>query len=292
VGFVLADATQMHQILLNLCSNAEHAMRYTGGVLHVRLQNVEIDVQRATAEANLAVGSYVQLTVQDTGHGMPPDVKERIFDPYFTTKGPGEGTGMGLTVVHGIVANHSGVIAVSSTVGQGTTFTLYLPRIEAMAAATSSPPDPLLPGEVSGEECVLFVDDEAALVDLGATALRRLGYDVVGCTSSLKALTLFRATPQRFDVVITDQTMPQMTGDELAQELRRIRSDTQIILCTGYSHLIDAEKAHTLGIAEFLMKPWQVQALASAIRRVLTAPSSSRGTVQRLGRRRPLGRTG
>jgi CheY-like chemotaxis protein len=160
---------------------------------------------------------------------------------------------------------------VSSVAAEGTTFTVYLPRIAAAAPANSLPEGPI-PG---GEECVLFVDDEAALVNLGRAVLSRLGYEVVTCTSSLEALTVFRATPQRFDVVISDQTMPYMTGEDLALELRRMRADVGIILCTGFSHLIDAEKARALGIAEFLMKPWQVRELALAIRRVLTRPPAS-----------------
>ncbi len=264
-GTVLADPTQLHQVLLNLCANAEYAMRETGGLLEIRLQPVEVDAQVMVQHPELLAGPYVRITVTDTGHGMTPDVVERIFEPFFTTKRPGEGTGMGLALVHGIVASHGGVVTVASVVGQGTTFTVYLPRtddsVRDEAAQEGSLP--------TGAERVLFVDDEEVLVSLGQEILLGLGYDVVVCTSSVEALDVFRMAPQRFDLVITDQTMPHMTGEELALELRRLRSDIPIILCTGFSHIIHAERAQELGIDAFLMKPLAMQDLARVIQQVL-----------------------
>jgi PAS domain S-box-containing protein len=262
---VLADPTQMQQVLMNLCTNAEHAMRETGGILEIRLEEIEVDATLATRHAALRPGPYLQLSVRDTGHGILPQILERIFDPFFTTKSPSEGTGLGLAVVHGIVASHGGAITVTSTPGQGTTFQIYLPRLD-MTAESEMAPEEAVP---RGQECILLVEDEAALARLGQQMLERLGYQVVTRTSSIEALEAFRATPQRFDLVVTDQTMPNLTGDALARELRRIRPDIPIILCTGFSHLMTAEKARALGIDAFLMKPLVARDLSLAIRQVL-----------------------
>jgi two-component system, cell cycle sensor histidine kinase and response regulator CckA len=215
----------------------------------------------------LQAGPYVRITVTDTGHGMTPDLMKRIFEPFFTTKGPGEGTGMGLALVHGIVASHGGVMTVASVIGQGTTFTVYLPRTDD-SVRDEVAQEGALP---IGAERVLFVDDEQSLVGLGQEILMLLGYDVVVCTSSVEALEVFRMAPQHFDLVITDQTMPHMTGEELALELRRLRSDIPIILCTGFSHIMQAERAQELGIDAFLMKPLAMQDLALAIQQVLAS---------------------
>ena len=274
VGPVLADPTQLHQVLLNLCANAAHAMRETGGRLVVRLAAVE--VAPTAPPSDLAPGAYACLTVSDTGQGMAPEVLERIFEPFFTTKAPGEGTGMGLALVHGIVTNHGGVVRVSSVVGQGTTFTVYLPRSAAGGGAAGA----AAPGGAAGEGAaagagrgrrVLLVDDEEALVSLGEAMLRRLGYEVVVCTSSAEALAVFRAAPQRFDLVITDQTMPHLTGEGLAQAVRRLRPEMPIILCTGFSHVMHAERARELGIDAFVLKPLAMQELAQTIAQVLAA---------------------
>ncbi|HEY7489985.1 MAG TPA: response regulator [Candidatus Tectomicrobia bacterium] len=264
-GTVLADPTQLQQVLLNLGANAEYAMRQTGGLLEIRLEPVEVDEPMLAQHPELQAGPYVCITVTDTGHGMTPDVVERIFEPFFTTKGPGEGTGMGLALVHGIVASHGGVVTVASVVGQGTTFTVYLPRTDA-----SVPDEAAQEGTLpTGVERVLFVDDEESLVGLGQEILGLLGYDVVVCTGSVEALEVFRMAPQSFDLVITDQTMPYMTGEELARELRRLRADIPIILCTGFSHIMQAEKAQELGIDAFLLKPLAIQDLARVIQQVL-----------------------
>jgi CheY-like chemotaxis protein len=197
---------------------------------------------------------------------MTPDIVEHIFEPFFTTKGVGEGTGMGLAIVHGIVTSHGGAITVESTPGQGTTFTIYLPRIANTAPTETNAP---AQGIHHGKGRILFVDDEEMLAHVGQKLLTHLGYDAVACTSSLDALDTFRAAPQHFDLVITDQTMPAMTGVTLVAELRRIRPDIPIILCTGFSHLINAEKAQALGVDAFVMKPGVTQELAVTIQQVL-----------------------
>jgi PAS domain S-box-containing protein len=263
-GAVLADPTQMHQVLMNLCANAEYAMRDTGGILEVRLDTVELDTSAVAHYAELIPGSYVRLTIRDTGHGIPPEVASRVFEPFFTTKGVGQGTGMGLAVVHGIVTSHGGAIRLQSIPGQGTTCEVYLPRLDMVVDDTTR--DDSLP---VGKGVILFIDDEEAIARVGQRMLERLGYQAVIRTSSLAALETFRQTPQHFDLIITDQTMPHLTGEALAYELRRIRPDIPIILCTGFSHTIDAEKAQAQGIDVFLMKPLVARDLGLAIQHVL-----------------------
>jgi PAS domain S-box-containing protein len=265
VGMVLADPTQIHQVLMNLCANAEYAMRATGGVLEIRLEAIDVDAVFGVQHPPLRPGPHVRLAIRDTGHGMPPEILARIFEPFFTTKGVGQGTGMGLAVVHGIVISHNGVITVQSAPGAGTTFEIYLPRIATMPHGETRPAESI-PG---GTGSILFVDDEEALALLGQKMLEHLGYHVVVSTSSVEALDLFRATPYRFDLVVTDQTMPHMTGEALARELRRIRPDIPIILCTGFSYTMDAEKAAAQGIDAFLMKPLTAHDVGGAIYRVL-----------------------
>jgi len=268
VGAVLADPTQLHQVIINLCANAEHAMRQTGGVLAIRLEAVEVDTALAVQYPTLHLGPHVRLTVRDTGQGMPPDVVERIYDPFFTTKATGEGTGIGLSVVHGIVAKHGGTIKVESRVGAGTTFMIYLPCIP-WDIVGEVPAEETLP---HGQGRLLLVDDEPMLVRLGYSVLTQLGYDVTAYTSSTSALAAFQEAPHHFDLVITDYTMPQMTGDVLTRALRRLRPDIPIILETGFSHTIDAEQAAALGIDAFLLKPWTVRELARTIQQVLAQP--------------------
>ena len=197
---------------------------------------------------------------------MPADVVEHIFEPFYTTKGVGEGTGMGLAIVHGIVTNYGGAVTVESAPGSGTTFTIYLPRIADAVAGDPASPEADIP---QGKGRILFVDDEAQLAHLGQTMLERLGYQVISCTSGIEALAAFQAAPNHFDLVITDQTMPHMTGDRLAGELRRLRPDISIILCTGFSHLIDATKAQAIGLDAFCMKPLTASELAVTIQQVL-----------------------
>jgi nitrogen-specific signal transduction histidine kinase/CheY-like chemotaxis protein len=265
VGTVLADAQQIHQLIMHLCSNAEYAMRDTGGVLEVCLEAVEVERHFASQHPPLQPGPHVCLTVRDTGHGMSHDVLERIFEPFFTTKSVGEGTGMGLAIVHGIVANHCGAIVVDSTPGQGTTCCIYLPRVQDGADGNQAELDRMSQDKTR----VLFVDDEEMIVRLGQAMLKRLGYDVVTATSGREALQVFQCAPQHFDLVITDQTMPRVTGEDLAKALRQVRADIPIILCTGFSHRMDAGKAQAMGIDAFCMKPLTLQDLQRTIQQVL-----------------------
>jgi PAS domain S-box-containing protein len=265
MGMILADPTQIHQVLMNLCTNAAHAMRATGGVLEVGLGEVKLDGQMMEQCPELTPGSYLRLTVRDTGHGMDSMVMARIFDPFFTTKSPGEGTGMGLAVVHGIVKSHGGAIGVSSEPGVGTTFQMFFPRLpnDVVPISKSAVPVP------RGSETILFVDDEEALVEMVQQMLEHLGYDVVARTSSREALEAFRAQPHKFDLVITDQTMPQLTGVDLSREVMAIRPDVPVILCTGFSEIISPEKAKAMGIREFVLKPIITREIAVTIRKAL-----------------------
>ena len=271
VGTILGDPTQIHQVVMNLCANAEYAMRQAGGVLKVRLDVVVMDDAFVAQHPALHPGPHVRFTVQDTGPGIAPEILERIFEPFFTTKDIGEGSGMGLAVVHGIVSSHHGIITVESHFGKGTTFEVYLPQIEAQTDDDISPQASI----PKGKGTILFVEDESALAFWGQETLQNLGYHVEVKTDVRQALAVFRAAPHRFDLVITDQTMPHMTGEMLAREIRRLRYDIPIILCTGFSHIIDADKAHEEGINAFLMKPLLAADLAQAIQHILTKPASS-----------------
>jgi PAS domain S-box-containing protein len=264
-GSVLADPTQMQQVLINLCTNAAHAMREAGGVIEICLEPFNMAADAPAIAPDLKAGAYVRLTVQDTGHGMEPEILERIFEPFFTTKSMGEGTGMGLAVVHGIVVGHGGAITVESTPGQGSTFAVYLPWSDSPSIAPLSEEEPV----VGGNERILFVDDEAAIVHVGRATLQRLGYEAVVCTSSAEALATFRAAPHSFDLVITDRTMPKLTGEALVRELHQIRPDIPIILCTGFSHPMTPEQLRTLGVDALLLKPVMAHDWARVIRQVL-----------------------
>ena len=267
-GVVNADPTQMHQVIMNLATNAGHAMQEDGGALEVSLANVELDDLSASKHLDLTAGSYLRLTVSDTGHGITSEIMERIFDPYYTTKDTGEGTGLGLSVAQGIIKAHGGTITVYSEPGNGTTFHVYLPIIleeEREEKEESKEPLP------TGSERILFIDDEQALIEIGSQMLEQLGYEVVSKQSSIEALELFRAEPDRFDLVITDMTMPHMTGDKLARELMKIRSDIPVILCTGHSRLVSEEKVNEMGIKAFVMKPLVMRNLAETVRSVLDA---------------------
>ena len=270
-GIIEADPTQIHQVLLNLGTNSFHAMEETGGLLTIGLAPIHLDSYAAGQHADLQQGPYVRLTVSDTGLGMTPEIMNRIFDPYFTTKEAGKGTGLGLAVVHGIVQSHGGAIKVYSEAGKGTTFHVYLPRIKASGGEplVGIDEEPLPHGK--GEH-ILLIDDEQTLVEIGNQMLEHLGYQVSVRTSSIEALGLFSSQPGRFHLVITDLTMPNMTGEKLAGEILRIRPDLPIILCTGFSEHVTEGKAKALGIREFLMKPLTLKDLARALRRNL-APS-------------------
>jgi ABC-type amino acid transport substrate-binding protein/nitrogen-specific signal transduction histidine kinase/ActR/RegA family two-component response regulator len=263
---VLADPTQIHQIIMNLCTNAYHAMMDTGGMLGIWLQPVELTSQDLDNKALLSPGSYLQLEVSDTGHGMTKDVRERIFEPYFTTKGPGEGTGLGLAIVHGLVMNFGGDLIVYSEPGKGSTFRIYLPVVKEWREFALPEDTTLLP---TGTERILLVDDDEDLTEMNRTMLERLGYTVTALTSSIETLERFREAPENFDLVITDMTMPGMTGAELAVKLLEIRPDIPIILCSGFSDKINKEKAQQLGIREYIMKPVTKKQLAATVRNLL-----------------------
>jgi PAS domain S-box-containing protein len=262
---VLGDPTQIYQVLMNLCNNAAYAMRDQGGILRIHLTPLDIDAGPAAGHPELKPGPYVKLTVSDSGKGMEPEIIPRIFDPFFTTKKPGEGTGMGLAVVHGIIKSHGGVIMVSSEPGQGSTFDVLLPRADGIQVPESPALDPIL----TGRERILLVDDEEAQLRGVTRILETLGYSVTAKTDGLEALTLFEASPEAFDLVITDQTMPQMTGAKLAESLLKIRGNVPVILCTGFSELVGGEEAKAMGIKEFVMKPYSAREIAQAIRRVI-----------------------
>ena len=265
-GRVMADSTQIHQVVMNLCSNAAQAIGERGGLLEISLNKAEIHEGLEAINLGLPPGPYLRLSISDSGHGMPPDILERIFDPYFTTKEKGRGTGLGLSVVHGIVKSHKGTITCKSVPGEGSTFDVYLPEIEFKKEAIRPRVEA---SRLNGTERILFIDDEQILVKATKERLRYLGYRVVTRTSSIDALDLFQKHPEQFDLIITDIIMPVMTGDKLALEFMKIRKDIPIILCTGYSEHMTEEKAKEFGVRAFLMKPFEIEDLAKTIRKVL-----------------------
>jgi PAS domain S-box-containing protein len=264
-SMVFADPTQIHQILVNLCTNASHAMRESGGTLEVGLTDVDLESETRIGDELLPSGKYIKLSVKDTGCGMDKEVLERIFEPFFTTKGVNEGTGLGLPVVHGIVKSHDGAIAVTSTPGQGTTFEIFLPRIENSQAPENQSSEPTR----RNQEVVLLVDDEEMMVDVTGQILERLGYVVVAKTNSIDALEAFQEKPDEFDLVITDQVMPNMTGTQLAEKLIAIRPEVPVILCSGFPEKICPEELKNIGIKEFIAKPIGKQEIAAIVRKVL-----------------------
>ena len=264
-ALVMGDPTQIHQILMNLCTNAAHAMEDNGGLLTVSLLDAELDSDVISHHPDLKPGPYIKLTVTDTGLGISPDVMEKIFDPFFTTKEKGKGTGLGLSVVHGIVRSHGGGIYVYSEPGKGSIFEVCLPVIESRFKPEEKADRPI----PTGTERILFIDDEPVITNLGKQALESLGYDVVARNSSIEALELFKEKRDRFDLVITDMTMPHMTGEKLAENLMQIRPDIPVILCTGFSFMIDEQKALNMGIRAFISKPMLKQEIAETIRQVL-----------------------
>jgi len=264
---VMSDPTRIHQVMMNLCTNAAHAMDETGGVLTVRLKKVNIDAS-AARKLDLSAGNYVMLTVSDTGKGMTSEVMDRIFEPYFTTKEMGRGTGLGLSVVHGIVKSHRGAVTCESDLGKGTTFRVYFPEIVLEKEMEESQKEEPLP---TGGERILFIDDESALAEMAENMIGMLGYKVTATTSSIEALKLFQENPGMYDLIITDMTMPGMTGDKLAQKIMEIRSDMPIILCTGYSEHVSETMSKEIGIRELVMKPFEMKKLARTIRQVLDA---------------------
>jgi PAS domain S-box-containing protein len=262
---VLADPVQIHQVMMNLCVNAYHEMEDAGGTLGVTIKNKVLDEKEANSYPELTKGDYVELMVSDTGPGIDPGIIYRIFDPYYTTKEVGKGSGMGLAVVHGIVKNHNGFVTATSKLGKGSTFTILLPVIKEKPESKIEKTDELPPGN----EKILFIDDEEAIVNIIQKILERLGYKVEALRNPLEALQLFQSKPDKFDLVITDTTMPQMTGVDLSEKLRNIRPDIPIIICTGHSDLIDKTKAKKIGLNAYVMKPIMKQDIANTIRNVL-----------------------
>lgn len=264
-SLITGNDTQLHQIMMNLCTNAAQAMEKGGGILNVGLKDISITEDHVTQKLGLSGGDYLELSVSDTGSGIDPTIIDSIFDPYFTTKSPGEGTGLGLALVHGIVESYQGRIAVKSSLGKGTTFKLYLPitkkrNSQSVYASGDTP---------TGNERILLVDDELSIVKLEKRILEEIGYTVETRTSSIETLELFRSKPNDFDLIITDMTMPNMTGDQLAVELMKIRPNIPVILCTGYSRSITNETAANKGIKALVYKPIIRADLAKTIRTVL-----------------------
>ncbi len=262
---ILADATQIQQVIVNLCVNAGQAMKKHGGRLDVTLEKVTYDTDPEHI-LGLSKGVYVKLTISDTGCGMMPEVQEHLFEPFFTTKEVGEGTGLGLSVVHGIVKSHQGVITAKSESGTGTTFRIFFPTTEMSAAQAGSLREKSLS---IGKKSILIVDDEIALTELYEIVLTKRGYQVTALTSSVDALEMLRARPDQFDLVLLDQDMPKMTGIQLTQELRRIRTDIPILLVTGYSDDLSEKKIKGLGIRQVIMKPVRTAELIRIIRKTL-----------------------
>jgi signal transduction histidine kinase len=268
-ALVMADPTQIHQIFMNLFTNAAQAMENDGGELTIHITQAHLDRSFTSMHGRFMPGEFLKITVADTGTGIAQEKLEKIFDPYFTTKGRGEGTGLGLSVVHGIVQACNGEIEVESEIGQGTTFTIYLPvAVQETTAGTAMPTRLPL-----GNERILFIDDERPIADMSRQRLSLLGYRVTVAHSSLEALERLAAGPEDFDLIITDMTMPQMSGDRLAMEAKKLRPKVPIILCTGYSKKISPEKAAAIGIDAFLMKPVAANEMAETIRKVLDARS-------------------
>ena len=269
-GQIMSDPTRIHQVVMNLCTNAFHAMEETGGLLEVSLRKINLSSDDLT-DLNIASGQYVCLKVADTGHGMEHDVLMKIFDPYFTTKETGKGTGLGLAVTYGIVKSISGDIRVKSEPGKGTVFYVYLPLINETLVSEKTETSRMPP---TGTEHILLVDDEEMVISIEKQMLESFGYRVTPCRSSVEALDLFSAQPTRFDLIITDLTMPDMTGDKLASELMKIRPDIPVILCTGYEKKISKKKVEALGINGFLLKPIVLKELAEMVRDVLDNTNS------------------
>ena len=265
-GHIMGDPTQIHQVIMNLCTNAYQAMQDKGGKLEVILTEIDVGYEEMIDKVGMQPGKHLRLLVKDEGCGMEASVLDRIFEPYYTTKEQGKGTGLGLSVIHGIVKNHRGDITVKSTPGKGTIFQVYLPLIEDVDPDVEFESTD---GAIKGEERILLVDDEEQIVAMEQQMLENLGYRVTARTDSAEALKVFAEHPQNFDLVITDMTMPHMTGDQLAQKMLDIEPNIPVILCTGFNQVITEEKALAMGIQKFVMKPVVKKELATTIRTVL-----------------------
>jgi PAS domain S-box-containing protein len=263
---VSGDASQLHQIVMNLGTNSWHAMRERPGRLTIRLEECAVDEALAPTLPGVQPGPHVRLTVDDTGCGMSPETQQRVFEPFFTTKAPGEGTGLGLSVVHGIVRRHRGAIRLTSEVGRGTTFEIYLP---AVASTPLDRREDAATAPVGQGERILFVDDEVPIMNIGRISLGQLGYEVVAESSAAEALARLEREPGTFHLVVTDQTMPEFTGLEFARRARALRPDLPVILATGNSVNLEPEQIQAAGICEVLEKPYTIGMLAAAVRRYL-----------------------
>ncbi|MCG6882001.1 MAG: PAS domain S-box protein [Deltaproteobacteria bacterium] len=262
---VMGDATQINQIVMNLVTNAADAMSEEGGFLEVTLENILLQEEKSCFDWVLSPGPYVRLKVRDTGEGIEPKIMDRIFEPFYTTKEVGKGTGMGLSLIHGIVKRHGGGVRAESELGKGTLFEIYFPALEKTVEEEKAPN-----GEIrGGSERILFVDDEESMVNLNRQRLERLGYQVKTTTQPLEALEWFKTDPDQFDVIITDMTMPRMAGDRLAAQVLEIRPHMPVIICTGYSERMSEKKAEALGVRKYIEKPIELRKLASALREVL-----------------------
>ncbi|MCB2225606.1 MAG: PAS domain S-box protein [Desulfarculaceae bacterium] len=265
-SWVLGDPVQIHQLLMNLCTNATQAMEDRGGDIWVTVRRTHLSPGDELAGSNLLPGPYVRLSVADNGPGISPSAKERVFEPFFTTKEPGRGSGLGLSAVHGIVQGHHGAITLEDRMGGGAVFHVLLPEAEqqqAEAPPLSEPP------RSRGNERLMFVDDEPALVEVASNILSKLGYQVEAFTASPEALDAFRSDPMAYDLVITDQTMPRLTGAALVRELKAIRPELPVIIATGFSHQLSPRQAREIGVAAFVMKPIATYEIAQAVRKAL-----------------------
>ncbi len=262
---ILGDPIQINQVLMNICTNASQAMEKTGGTLGIDIQTIILNKNSANTYLNLSAGNHVKIIISDTGPGICADIINRVFDPYFTTKGFGEAIGMGLAVVHGIVKNHNGAITIESKPGKGTTFNILFPIIDKTPEIKIETPDEI----PQGNERILFIDDEESIVNISKTAFEKIGYQVETVLNPIHALAVFQSNPDAFDLIITDMIMPEMTGVNLAEKAKAIRSDIPIIICAGHSALIDADKAKQIGIASLVIKPVSLLKIARTIRSVL-----------------------
>jgi len=274
-GTILANPTELHQVVMNLCLNACQAMKFNRGSLDVNLRRDHVDSQFAARHPELEAGPHVRLEVRDDGVGMAPEIQERIFDPFFTTKEVGQGTGLGLAVVHGIVRNHGGAITLRSQPGEGTAFVVYFPLLSGASIEEETGERPLQKTPENLSEHILLVDDEEIITRVVEKMLSRLGYKVTARTDSEEALDLFRAQPGSFDMVITDLTMPKLSGIELTRELKKLRPDLPILMATGHGKIVSEETANSLGVAALVSKPFRIKEIAKTIRQVLDQQSSS-----------------
>ena len=271
-GPIMGDPTQIHQVIMNLCTNAYHALQDTGGELDVSLKEIDISYEQSNERVGMKPGRHLELSVKDTGHGMEMQVLNRIFEPYYTTKKQGKGVGLGLSITHGIIKNHGGDILVKSQPGKGSTFSIYLPIIDDLEFAAE--PEKSVTAN-QGKEHILLIDDEKQIIDIEQQILERLGYQVTAKIDSQEALEAFAARPDRYDLVITDMTMPKMTGVQLAHKMMDIKPNLPVILCTGFNETITEEKALEMGIDKFVMKPIVKDDLANTIQTVLNTSKAS-----------------